>query len=483
MTYTERIKEFKETYEATGSLYQAGLLIPEVVDDEYFSRMEPVQKFYECKKYERKTQISELELEKRLTELAKANVQKTPILSYFKRKTSFIEEHKDAVKKELQAELEKQEDEQELIFNKHEQNLAETKNQEYKKIYDKELEEFENIFNPSQEWLNENFKKYHDRLIDKWGGVFLASGASVIVQKTTNGSNKYSCSILVDNLTEFSESHPYKYSITAAGNLSQRVKSDKQIEEEYAQNICAEAFINAICLFNVCLDAKEVLVTCYLNHIDSSTGNEEIRYLYSVIVPRELVKSFKMENLNAVAALMSLEGNADIRKDREIYFVEPLEWNLSTETSQNENQKGEIDIDFRKLNINLSIPEQCNQFYENISALPNLNSAKEICKQKVLELEIFTDEFDADNYANGFYNFLTVIAMLKQNENLFQSENYEQLKEAFEQFFGNSSYAMNEIQKLIDADIFARIIGDEENIPLSPIVSIMLKTILKDGKE
>ena len=42
--------------------------------------------------------------------LVKENVPKSPFFSYFKRKNEFIESHKDSVLKELQEELNKEED-------------------------------------------------------------------------------------------------------------------------------------------------------------------------------------------------------------------------------------------------------------------------------------------------------------------------------------------------------------------------------------
>lgn len=475
MTYTERINSFKENWEATGSVYQAGLLIPEVVNDEYFESLKPKQEFYECRKYERRTTLSPTKVEEKLSSLVKEKVPKSPFFSYFKRKNEFIESHKDSVTKELEEELKKEEDKNEVEFISQEKNTEKEKNEQFEQIYKFEMEEYENIFNPNQEWLEEKFEEYKNKIVKKWGGHFLAVGSSVKVDKTVDGSNKYSISIAASNLTEFSEQHPYKYSITAAGNLSQRVKTDKQIEEEYAQNVCAVAFIQAVCLFNVCLDAKDVLVTCWINHVDSSTGNEEDRYLYSVIVPRELVKSFKMENLNTVAALMSLEGRADIRKEREIYFIDPIEWNLEVSNSKKEDEVSEINIDFRRLNINLSLPESFKQTADFL--LPKIENLKETCKNKVLEFEMFTDEFDADNYSGGLTNLILALILLKQDETLFESQNYQRLNDELAVFFGNNSYAMGEIQKLIDNDIIP-LVKREDAIPeLNSFVYAMLSFV------
>ncbi len=464
MTFSERIQEYRENFEATGSTFQAGLLIPEVVDDEYFETFKPEQKFYKCRQYERKTEVDSDLLKERLNELVKQNVPKSPILSYNKRKNAFIDENKNNVLNELQKELNKDEDLNEAQFNKEEKEIEKEENEKFEKKYNKQLAEYQQIFNPSNEWLEKKFKDYFDRIIEKWGGkVWLASGASVRVEKNNSGENKYTIRMQVDNLTEFSDSYPYKYSITAAGNLSQRVKTDKQIEEEYAQNVCAYAFIYSVCLFNVCLDAKEVMTSCYINHIDSSTGNEEYRYLYSVIVPRELVKSFRMENLNTVAALMSLEGRADIRKEREIYFIDPLEWNLEhvsdnyeEDDSDNEEQ---VSIDFRRLNYDIDLPEP---YYTFLSKIPDqLEGLKNVCFEKVREFEVCDNDFDEDNYANGLQKFMTLLIIVKNNPHLLESENYEKLLEFFKQFYGKSQYAMGEIQKLIDKDILPRIARNE----------------------
>ena len=70
-------------------------------------------------------------------------------------------------------------------------------------------------------------------------------------------------------------------------------KTSKELEEEYAQNIAAVAFICAACLFNITSDAEKLLVTCHTEYIDEATGNEKTGYLYSVIIPRNLMKTFK----------------------------------------------------------------------------------------------------------------------------------------------------------------------------------------------
>lgn len=334
MTFSERIKEFNDTFEATGNVYQAGLLIPDIVDDEYFESQKPVQEFYKRKTYERKTEVDSNRLQKRLSELAKTNVPKNPILSYNKRKKDYIEENKDSVLNELKNELNKQEDLNEAEFNKNETEIENKKNSEFEKNYKDALLEYEKFFDPPEEWLNEKFKDYHDKIVKKWGGCYIATGSSVSVQKTSDGINRYTITMIADNMSTFIDYFLYKISVTSAGNLSKRTKTDKQLGEEYAQNTCALAFIQAACLFNVCLDAKEVLVSCYIDYVDPSTGNEEDRYLYSVIVPRKLMKRFKMENLNTVAALMSLEGRANIEKERVIYFIDPIEWNLDIQTKK-----------------------------------------------------------------------------------------------------------------------------------------------------
>lgn len=277
------------------------------------------------------------------------------------------------------------------------------------------------------------------------------------------------------NPNKFFEEYPYKFSITAAGNLSKRVKTNKQIDEEYAQYVCALAFIQSVCLFNICLDAKEVLVSCWINHVNSSTGNEEYKYLYSVIIPRELVKSFKIENLNTVAALMSLEGRADIRKEREIYFIDPIEWNLETDTKQDETEIKEINVDFRRLNINLSLSDDFKQEIDIL--VPKIEILRGICNNKVFEFGMFSDEFDADNYAGGLCNLIVALILLKKDETLFESQNSKSLADKLASFFENNSYAMGEIKKLIDNDVIPRVKREAPIPQLNSFVYGMLSCV------
>lgn len=480
MTFSERIKEFNDTFEATGNVYQAGLLIPDVVDDEYFESQKPVQEFYKRKTYERKTEVDSNRLKKRLSELAKTNVPKNPILSYNKRKKDYIEENKDSVLNELKNELNKQEDLNEAEFNKNETEIENKKNSEFEKNYKDALLEYEKFFDPPEEWLNEKFKDYHDKIVKKWGGCYIATGSSVSVQKTSDGINRYTITMIADNMSTFIDYFLYKISVTSAGNLSKRTKTDKQLEEEYAQNTCALAFIQAACLFNVCLDAKEVLVSCYINYVDPSTGNEEGRYLYSVIVPRKLMKRFKMENLNTVAALMSLEGRANIEKERVIYFIDPIEWNLDTQTKKEDEAVEELNIDFRRLNIDLSLPEEFEVAANHMKE--KIDSAKQIFKDKLMEFEIITDEFDADNYVDGLCNLVIALTLLKFNESLFESENFQLLSDELETIFNNNKYAKGEIKKLIDYDIIPRLKNGGDNIPINPVIYSILHSIFENNE-
>lgn len=339
MTFDERIKQFQNIYENTGKSNSASLLIPDVYEDSYFKEQKPKQKLYTCKTYDRIKSISRSELYDALNKLVKENVSKMPIFTYRKRKEKFIEDNKDNVEAELKQKLEILEDKKQKEFEEKELSKKKEKDELYKKEYEKELAEYNNFFNPSQEWLENKYKEYSKYIhVTKWKGIFpLCSGSAVYIEKDSTGKNRYTCSVLLDSPTEYFDNNLYKYSITSAGNLSKREKTDKELEEEYAQNVCAMAFIYAIMLFNICFDTKEVLVNAHIKHIDRTTGNEHDRCLYSVIVPRDLVKSYKMENLDSVEALLSLEGNADIKKGREIYFVEPLLWRLDQDDTVSTN--------------------------------------------------------------------------------------------------------------------------------------------------
>lgn len=326
MTFSERIKAFSDIYKQTASVYHSELLIPDMVDDSYFEALKPKQKFYKCRKYIRVTEIKSSSFKKKMKKLIKLNVSRTPFLSYYKRKKNFVFANEQAVREELLQELSKEEDIREAEFNKKEEKIEKEKNREYEEEYKKEFSEYEQFVNPSEKLLDERFNEYYKKVVKQCGGTVISSGAVVRIDKSKNNKNLYSIRILVDTLDQFSTINPYSFARTASGDISRRLKSNKQIEEEYAQNICSLAFVYAVCLFNVCLDVKEVLTSCSIDYINPANGNKEVRYLYSVIIPRQLVQSFKMEHLNPVIALMSLEGHVDIRKEREVHFIEPLQW-------------------------------------------------------------------------------------------------------------------------------------------------------------
>lgn len=346
MTYKERIRKFKGTYDSTGSVYNANLLIPDVVEDSYFEQFKPIKKDeYECKKYEKITENPNYKsfVFDEIQKQANKNVPKWPIISYNKRKSDYIKANSKKIEDEILAkDFEKEEN-----FNKQEQKTKEGYDKKINEEYLKELSDYEKIFNPDSEWLKEKLPSYHKNQHKKGTPVILVSGSSVLVEKNSKGENKYTILMLSDSLENFMKNFSYKRTVTSAGNISRRMKSQKELEEEYAQNVCALAFIYSVCLFNICLDCKEVLVNCSTNYIDSTTGNESEKCLYSVTIPRDVVKNFKMENLNCVAALTAMDGNIDIRKERKIYFVNPREWMLEPENTvdYDDDKKEDEEID------------------------------------------------------------------------------------------------------------------------------------------
>ena len=195
-----------------------------------------------------------------------------------------------------------------------------------------------------------------------------------------------------------------------------------------------------------------------------------------------------MENLNTVSALLSLEGNVDIWKGRDIYFINPLEWNFNSDVESSDKEvedynddedygeNDEIFIDFRRLNVNLPIPDQYKDVFDEVSSRMTLLKGK--IKDIVANLEVFEDDFDDDTYAEGACKFMCVAMLLKRSEEMFFSKSSEYIREAFGMFFGSNSYAMGEIQELCDNNIFARI-EKGEKVPLDTISNQLLSSSLR----
>lgn len=486
MNFSERIQKFNDIFNTTGSLYYSNLLIPDIVDDSYFDSIKPIQKFYTCKKFIRNTTLPLFAVTDLLFSLAEENVPKRPFFSYQKRKEAYRREHKEQVEQELLEKLQEEETRREQKFFENEREIEKTTNQEYEKQFQLEMQDYGNIFNPSQEWLTNKYKEYLNNIKSKWGGIILRTGHSILMEKTMVGENKYTIFIHTENISSFAENFPYKYSITSTENLSKRTKSVKQIKEEYTQQVCALAFIKAACLFNICLDAKEVLISTYTDSVNSSTGNEEQKCLYSVIITRDFMKKINMEKLNSVAALLSIDGRADIRNERDIYFVQPLEWVLNIDESdipaqEEENCIEEINIDFRKLNVNLSLP---SEYEARLKLLEEKFSyMREASIINLIKTQTFTDEFDAEIYVNGLFNFVIVLFLLKENEELLESVNSQSLYNEFEKFFCANKYAMGEIKKIIDYDIISKLKNGDSNVPLNSIAYLALSSMFGNYEE
>lgn len=490
MTYGERIEKFIECYNLTGSKLQASLLVPDIVDDSYFERGKPKLGVYVCQEYSRQVRRSFPEIDERLNSLAKQNVSKSPIFTYRKRFIEYCNENRPKVKEEFLKELEEIEKQAEEEFNQEEKRRKIEMDRLYQEKYEEELQMYNLQFHPTEEYIEQEYDLSMKCIKDKiWqNGFSIRFGSAVQLEHDVTGKSWYTCSISVDSLEQFVEYSFYKWGATATGKITQRKKTSKELEEEYAQNIAAVAFICAACLFNITSDAEKLLVTCHTEYIDEATGNEKTGYLYSVIIPRNLMKTFKMENLNTVSALLSLEGNVDIRKGRDIYFINPLEWNFNSDIESSDKEvedynddedygeNDEIFIDFRRLNVNLPIPDQYKDVFDEVSSRMTLLKGK--IKDIVANLEVFEDDFDDDTYAEGACKFMCVAMLLKRSEEMFFSKSSDYIREAFGMFFGSNSYAMGEIQELCDNNIFARI-EKGEKVPLDTISNQLLSSSLR----
>ncbi|MEE0998481.1 MAG: hypothetical protein UIH41_02300, partial [Treponemataceae bacterium] len=212
----------------------------------------------------------------------------------------------------------------------------------------------------------------------------------------------------------------------------------------------------------------------------------------------------KMENLNTVAALLSLDGNVDIRKNRDVYFVEPLEWNFDLgkdspdndnydeEESEEEYDEGENDedsekyndkiifIDFRRFNVNLNVTSQFKEIFDATAS--QVFQLKDQVKHFVEHLTVFNDDFDNDNYAEGFCKFIHILSVLKLTDKMIFLERSESLEENFKLFFDNNAYAMGEIRKFLENDFFSKI-ANGEKVPLDMISNMLISHIVCDNDE
>lgn len=509
MTYEDRIEKFVEYYNETGSKLLAALLIPDIVDDSYFERDKPSLEVYECHEYYKKERISFPEITERLNELAQQNVPKSPIFTYKKRLAAFCEENRAAVKAEVLKELAEAEKIAEKEFYEKEKLTKIEMDEIYKEKYEKELQEYNLRFHPTQEYIEKEFMLYINgikRKIRDAGRdcISIRFGAVAKLEYNSAGKSKFSCDISVDSFQDFSEYSDYKIGITPTGKISQRHKTLKELQTEYAQNIASLAFICAASLFNITMDAESVLVSCYVDYIDEATGNEKTGCIYSIIVPRNLMKTYKMENLNTVAALLSLEGSVDIRKDKDIYFVNPIEWNLDLgkdspdndnydeEESEEEYDEGENDedseeyddkiifIDFRRFNVNLNVTSQFKEIFDATAS--QVFQLKDQVKHFVEHLTVFNDDFDNDNYAEGFCKFIHILSVLKLTDKMIFLERSESLEENFKLFFDNNAYAMGEIRKFLENNFFSKI-ANGEKVPLDMISNMLISHIVCDNDE
>lgn len=115
-----------------------------------------------------------------------------------------------------------------------------------------------------------------------------------------------------------------KASITAAGKLSIKERSGKDLRTDYAVCVTGLAFFFAGHLFNVSPAIAEVVVSGYTQRLSKKTGNIENDYIYSVRFDRTAFAKLNYARLHPVSAVTAFPHRMVLSTAYEFKAIEPF---------------------------------------------------------------------------------------------------------------------------------------------------------------
>lgn len=112
--------------------------------------------------------------------------------------------------------------------------------------------------------------------------------------------------------------------VLKSGKISEKEKSQKVINQEYASGVLGMAFNLAAHTFNVSPSITEVIISGYTQRLNKKTGNTEDDYIYSVTFTKSLFTKINLKEIDPVDAISSFQVKMELNKSFEFKKIEPI---------------------------------------------------------------------------------------------------------------------------------------------------------------
>lgn len=137
-----------------------------------------------------------------------------------------------------------------------------------------------------------------------------------------NSSNSISLDVDLPEIDDVTITDSKK--VLKSGKVSEKEKSQKIINQEYASGVLGMAFNLASHTFNVSPSITEVTISGYTQRLNKKTGNIEDDYIYSVTFTKSVFTKLNLKEIDPVEAIASFLVKMELNKSFEFKKIEPI---------------------------------------------------------------------------------------------------------------------------------------------------------------
>lgn len=203
--------------------------------------------------------------------------------------------------------------EEKKAFEENERGKKEKEDFQRKEIYDQRRGELEEKIARPEE------------IIAKKMGEFLSNIVLPVefsIDYQYYESNK---SLYIDlDLPEIEDMPQKKATLSSNGRLSIKLKTAKQLKEDYVRCITGLAFYFAGNLFNISPEIANIIISGYTQRLSKRTGKIEDEYVYSVRFDKNRFKNLNINLIDPIEAVQNFENAMNMTSTYELKTIEPL---------------------------------------------------------------------------------------------------------------------------------------------------------------
>lgn len=198
-------------------------------------------------------------------------------------------------------------------FEKNE-DLQEIKiNKKNKEEFDNWMNEFNQTFNPTVEYLTKTINDYLSE-------IQLPVDFSVDFDVFKNGKKVY----LDIDLPEIEDFPQKKARILSTGKISVKDKSQKDKNADYLRSVSGLSIYFASMVFSISPVIENTIVSGYTQRLNKASGNIEDEYVYSVNYDAKNFRNLNLKNIEPELTIKSFESVMKINSKGELSTIKPF---------------------------------------------------------------------------------------------------------------------------------------------------------------